>query len=79
MPASYNLDKQRRLVLSSVCGVFSRADSVAHREELLKDPDFDASYAQIADFTQVTKFELSAEDIHGLAQGLFSRRNRAAL
>lgn len=67
-------------MLSSAYGVFSRADSVAHKEELLKDPDFDPSYAQIADFTQVTKFELSAEDIQELAQvSVFSPQSRRAL
>ena len=45
MPAFYKIDKQRRLVLSSAYGVFSRADSVAHREKLLKDPDVDPSYS----------------------------------
>ena len=58
MPAFYKIDKERRLVLSSTYGVFSRADSVEHREKLLRDPDFDPSHAQNADFTQVTKFEL---------------------
>lgn len=80
MPAFYKIDKERRLVLSSAYGVFRRTDSVAHREKLLKDPDFDPSYSQIADFTQVTKFELSAEDIHELAQeSVFSRQSRRAL
>ena len=67
-------------MLSSAYGVFSRADSVAHREKRLKDPDFNPSYSQIADFTQVTKFELSAEDIQELAQGsVFSPQSRRAL
>ena len=67
-------------MLSSAHGAFSRADSVAHREKLLKDPDFDPSYSQIADFTQVTKFELSGEDIYELAQAsIFSPPSRRAL
>lgn len=67
-------------MLSSAYGVFSRADSVAHRQELLKDPDFDPSYSQVADFTQVTKFDLSAEDINELAQeSVFSPQSRRAL
>jgi len=79
MPAFYKIDKERRLVLSSAYGVFSRADSVAHREKLLKDPDFDPSYSQIADFTQVTKFDLRPKIFTNLPRDPFSRRNRAAL
>lgn len=48
--------------------------------QLLKDPDFNPSYSQIADFTQVTRIELSAQDIHELAQrSVFSPLSRRAL
>jgi hypothetical protein len=79
MPEFYKIDRERRLVLSSASGVFSRADAVAHMEKLLKDPDFDPSYSQIADFTQVTKIDLTARDIHELAQrSIFSSHSRRA-
>jgi hypothetical protein len=49
-------------------------------EKLMKDPDFDPSYSQIADFTQVTKIELTAQDVHELAQrSVFSPQSRRAL
>jgi len=80
MPQFYKIDKERRLVLSTASGVFSRADAAGHMERLLKDPDFDPSYSQIADFTQVTKIELSAQDVHELAQrSVFSPQSRRAL
>jgi len=81
MPAWYTIDKQRRLVLSAASGVFSlAADALSHHEKLTNDPDFDPRFSQIADFTQVTRFELSADDIHLLAQnGLFSANSRRAL
>jgi len=81
MPAWYTIDKQRRLVLSAASGVFSlAADALSHHEKLTNDPDFDPSFSQIADFTQVTRFELSADDIQLLAQnGLFSANSRRAL
>jgi len=80
MPASYKIDRERRLVFSAASGVFSVADALSHHEKLSNDPDFDPSFSQIADFTQVTRFELSADDIQLLAQnGLFSANSRRAL
>jgi len=80
MPQFYKIDKERRLVLSTGSGVFSRADAAAHMEKLLRDPDFDPNYSQIADFTQVAKIELSAKDVHELAQrSVFSPQSRRAL
>ena len=80
MPQFYKIDKERRLVLSTASGVFSRSDAVRHMQKLLKDPDFDPRYSQIADFTQVAKIELSAKDVHELAQrSVFSPQSRRAL
>lgn len=79
MPAFYKIDKERRLVMSSASGVFTLADAVSHMERLAKDPDFDASFSQIADFTQVTRVELSSDEIRRLAQrGIFSADSRRA-
>jgi hypothetical protein len=79
MPLFYKIDKERRLVMSTGSGVFSLADAVSHMEKLSKDPDFDPGFSQIADFTQVTRVELSADDIHRLAQkSIFSANSRRA-
>lgn len=54
-------------------------DAVGHMQKLLEDPDFDPTYSQIADFTQVTKMEFSAQDIHEPAQrSVFSPQLRRA-
>ena len=80
MPQFYKIDKERRLVLSTAAGVYCRADAVAHMEKLSKDPDFDPSYSQIADFTQVTEFDISAKEIRELAQkSIFSPDSHRAL
>ena len=77
MPAFYKIDKERRLVMTAASGVLSLADALSHLERLSKDPDFDPSYTQIADFMQVTKIELSAQNIHDLAQrSIFSPQSR---
>lgn len=79
MPAFYKIDKEHRLVFTTGSGVFSHADAMAHMEKLSKDPDFDPSYSQIADFSQVTAFEISAQQIRELAQkSLFSPSSHRA-
>lgn len=79
MPAFYKIDRERRLVLSTASGVLSLSDALSHMEKLSKDLDFDPRYSQIADFTQVTKIQLSAQDIHDLARrSIFSTQSRRA-
>jgi hypothetical protein len=67
MPAFYKIDKERRLIVSTATGVFNREESLSHRRRLLADPDFDPSYSQLVDFTNVTQFDLSSEDVRQLA------------
>lgn len=67
MPASYKIDKDKRLVLMNAWGVLTFADAVAHRDKLLADPDFDPSFSQISDFTAVTKVAISAHELRQLA------------
>lgn len=79
MPAFYKIDKERRLVLTTGSGVYTLADAVSHMDKLSKDPDFDPSFSQIVDFTQVTRIELSAHEIRRLAQRtIFSPHSRRA-
>ena len=47
---------------------------------MLSDPDFDPSYSQLVDFTQITEFDLSAEDIRQMARRkVFSPDSRRAI
>jgi hypothetical protein len=79
MPAFYKIDKERRLVLTSGAGTFSMADALAHQNNLVNDPDFDPSFSQLMDFTQVTQIELSVNDIRRLAhRSIFSQQSRRA-
>jgi hypothetical protein len=68
MPAYFRIDKKRRLVMSTISGVFTLTDGLAHQENLLKDLDFDPSFSQLLDCTQVTKVVLKPEDVRRLAQ-----------
>ena len=79
MPSSYKIDKENRLVISTGTGVLTMADALEHQKQLLKDPDFERSFFQLLDFTQVTDLELSAEEIRNLAQAtVFSANSRRA-
>jgi len=80
LPASYKVDKERRLVMSCGSGALTREDILGHQERLSKDPDFDPDFSQLADVTQVTKVELSTQDMQTISQRhLFSRHSRRAI
>jgi len=80
MPAHYKIDKERRLVMTTVFGVATMADGLTHQEKLRKDPDFDPSFSQLMDYTHVVRFEITAEDVRTLAQQpIFSPHSRRAM
>jgi hypothetical protein len=68
MASYYEIDKERRLVTSTASGVITLPEIWAHQGKLLKDPDFDPSFAQLLDVTQVTKLALSSEDVRRVAE-----------
>jgi hypothetical protein len=66
-------------VMSVAADVFTIDDALAHQEKLLKDPDFDPSFSQLWDLTQITKWEITAADTRRLAQRtIFSSDSRRA-
>ena len=80
MPAYFRIDKDRRLVMSTLSGVFTLADGLGHQEKLLKDLDFDPNFSQLLDCIHVTKLELGPEDVRRLAQrSIFSPDSRRAI
>ncbi len=67
-------------MLSTASGVITMAESLAHQEKLLRDPDFDPNFGQLVDFTHVTEVELSAPDVRRLAlTTVFSANSRRAI
>jgi hypothetical protein len=77
MPAYFRIDKDHRLVLTTISGVFTLADGLAHQEKLLKDPDFVPTFSQLIDFTQVAKVQVGIETCAGLPKPRYSRPMRA--
>ena len=79
MPTFFKIYKERRLVMSIVSGVVTLADALAHRENLRKHPDFDPSFSQLVDLSNVARIEFSREDVEKFAQDtIFSLNSRRA-
>lgn len=80
MPASYHIDKARRLVVSTASGLVTAADLLAHQRRLLGDSDFDPTCSQIVDCTAVTGIDLSADEVRAVAATtIFSAHSRRAV
>jgi|SRR5882724_1721225 len=79
MPAYFYIDSELGVVFSKATGVFSRADALDHMERLSRHPDFRPELNQLADFRQITKVDLSSEEIRELAKmTIFSARSQRA-
>lgn len=80
MPASYIIDKHRRLVITRVSGVLTFQDCLRHQDRLIKDPDFDATYNQLLDFFEVTSIQLDELALRFLMiRHVFSGQSRRAV
>jgi hypothetical protein len=80
MPAFYKIDRDSRLIMSTASGNFTLAEALAHDEKLEIDPQFDPDFAQLFDFSHVTRLELTSDHIRQLAQDSpFSPHTRRAL
>jgi|SRR5580704_9709813 hypothetical protein len=79
MAAFYHIDRERKLVMTTTSGVVTAKDLAGHMERLHKDPDFDPKFSQLADFTHLTRLEVTEADIHGFAQKcIFDPNSRRA-
>jgi hypothetical protein len=80
MPATYQIDKKRRLVITTALDPLTLADALAHQERLLKDQDFDPRFSQIMDLTRVNFTGFEADDIRRVAErNIFSSESRRAI
>lgn len=80
MPATYEIDLPRRLVLSRAWGVFTEQDLLGHFTRLGADPAFQPTFSQLADLRDVARAELRKEFIrrHAL-ENLFDRYAQRAI
>ena len=80
MPSSYVIDKERKLVITTAWGDCNAEDVLEFRKQVLRDSDFDPSFSQLADFTGVTKVDVSPDEVRMLAtKSPFSTQSRRAL
>jgi hypothetical protein len=79
MSLFFHIDKERKLVISTASGVLSREYLDAHMRNLLKNPDFNPSYSQLADFSHLTKLDITSDDVGDIARAnVFSSNSRRA-
>jgi hypothetical protein len=79
MSAIYEIDKQRRLVMSSGTGILTKKEIEGHMDRLSSDPDFDPEFSQVIDFTQFDLTKVEPEEVRQLAQReIFSPHSRRA-
>jgi hypothetical protein len=59
MPASYSIDRERRLVVSRRWGVLTDEDLQDDYAHLAADPAFDPSFRQLIDLSEVTQVHIT--------------------
>ena len=81
MPISYEIDHERRLVLSWATGLVNDADVMAHSDSLRAGPEYDPEYAQLSNFSKADVSQVSAEVIQRQAARphFFSPKSRRAM
>jgi hypothetical protein len=68
MPADYKIDKSQSMVFSLAYGNLTDQDVFMHQGKLRTDPDFDPSFSQLVDCTNVTQIDnLSLKALYVLA------------
>lgn len=80
MPASYVIDEQRGLVVTTGTGVVTFEECKQHQDRLIADPEFDSTYNQLMDFSQATRVKLDESNVHFLVvRHVFTKPSRRAL
>ncbi len=79
MPEMYVIDPRRRVVFSKATGTFTHAEYLAHMTRMGADAAFRPEFDQVVDCRDTTAFELTGEQIAGLAaRTIFSVQTRRA-
>lgn len=79
MPAEYKIDKERRLVTSTMTGVLTQEEVLEQIQQLLTDPQIDSTFSHLVDCRQVSELKCSAEEVRRIAEtDIFSLESRRA-
>src|SRR5512137_1491215 len=68
MPFFYKIDKERKLVMGTAAGEFTKADVLLLQDQLRKDLDFDPNFALLSDLTHVTSMGITEPEMRDLAE-----------
>ena len=79
LPIHYVIDEKRRLVISTGRDRVTFAETKAHQDQLITDPDFRPEFNQLIDATAVTHLDLLVAEAKTLAsRKFFSAASRRA-
>ena len=81
MPYFYKIDREHRLVITIGAGVLTKAEVLGLQDRLLADSEFDPSFAQLINLTEVTGVEgATAPGMQEVTErSLFSLKSRRAV
>lgn len=79
MPVTFRIDKTLHIVFTRAEGVLTALEISDHQQALLQDPDFDPSFDQLIDGTEITAVGISTAEIRRLASTkMFGEGSRRA-
>lgn len=79
MQASYTIDRERRLIITTASGQITMADVNELKSKLLNDPDFDPSYAHLVDMRALSFTNITGDEIRFLAPDPTAKKLRQAV
>lgn len=68
MPMSYRIDRERGLVITEAWGVLTDADILAHKDNLLKDRDFDPNMPQLSDIQRIERLDVTSAGVKAMVE-----------
>ncbi len=79
MPITYRIDKSLKTVFAKGEGVVSAKEMADFQWALLRDPDFEPSFNYLCDGTEITEFDVPADDFVSVGStNLFGTGSRRA-
>ena len=80
MPMHYQIDRERRFVLSRGVGTLTDEDVLGHQRELRAEEGFQSDMNQLIDLSQTERFDLGASTLRQIvAMNPFGKGSRRAL
>ena len=78
-PYNYQIDIERRLVITTAWGAVTGAEALEHQRRLLNDPAFERDFFHFLDFADVTEIHVDRATVAQLARiEVFSSQSRRA-